>query len=356
MRLQLIGLCVASFSATAGAQSLEREPWSGSFTAKVAAYQDDDDTSVVTSLVDGEVRLPVPVTLGVHALVDAVSSASVDVVSAATRRWTEERVEAGVRSSFRGPAAIEGSLAVSGSTENDWSSTAVRGSVGRDFAEKNTRGDLALGYTANRVGRAKDPGFEDDLGVLIAEAGATQLLDSRTLVGAAATMVASSGLHSSPYRTVLAGGGQFGFPETLPEDRLRGALTFRLLRSLARTVGWETTCRLYADDWGVRSLTVGSSLAFEIGSSWDLRVRARAYYQGSAAFYREEYGEPLAYMTSDRELATFWDVGGGLKVAWSQEPFTIDAKADGIVYRFLDFARLEGRVALVSSLGAAVAW
>ncbi|MBI2894303.1 MAG: DUF3570 domain-containing protein [Deltaproteobacteria bacterium] len=356
MRLQLIGACVLLFAPAAGAQSLEREPWGGAVTAKVAAYQDDDDTTVVTSLVDGELRLSVPVAIGVHALVDAVSSASVDVVSAATQRWTEERVEAGLRSSFRGPAAIDASLGVSGSTENDWSSTTVRGSVGRDFAEKNTRLDLAAGYTANRVGRARDPGFEDDLGVVVIEAGATQLLDPRTLVGVAATLSGSRGFHASPYRTVLVGGGRFGFPETLPDERMRGALTVRVLRSLARRIGWEASYRAYADDWGVRSQTLASSLAFELGRSWDLRLRARGYYQWAAAFYREEYDEPLAYMTSDRELATFWDVEGGLKLGWSSGPFAIDAKADAIVYRFVDFARLEGRVALVSSLGAAFTW
>ena len=44
-------------------------------------------TTVVTSVAEASVHLPQPVVIGGHALVDAVSSASVDVVSAATSRF-----------------------------------------------------------------------------------------------------------------------------------------------------------------------------------------------------------------------------------------------------------------------------
>src|SRR5262249_29715029 len=96
MRLQLIAYGIAAAGAIAVAPRVAAaqpqvdtsEPGDGAATGTVSVYADDDDTTVVTSMVDGSLRLPVPVLISAHALVDAVSSASVDIVSAATGRYS----------------------------------------------------------------------------------------------------------------------------------------------------------------------------------------------------------------------------------------------------------------------------
>jgi hypothetical protein len=65
---------------------------------------------------------------------------------------------------------------------------------------------------------------------------------------------------------------------------------------------------------------------------------------------------PMRYMTVDRELSTFWDAMGGLKLAYSGDSWDLEAKTDAIVYRFDDYARLRGRVAIVSGLGVTWRW
>jgi hypothetical protein len=61
-------------------------------------------------------------------------------------------------------------------------------------------------------------------------------------------------------------------------------------------------------------------------------------------------------MTVDRELSTFWDAAGGVKLGWKGERFELSGKVDGILYKFEDYARLRGRVALVTGLGATWSW
>jgi vacuolar-type H+-ATPase subunit E/Vma4 len=55
-------------------------------------------------------------------------------------------------------------------------------------------------------------------------------------------------------------------------------------------------------------------------------------------------------------VSTFWDVSGGVKLSFHAGAWTIDAKVDAFLYRFLDFARLDGRNAIVADVGVGLAW
>ena len=355
MRLQLaIGLAILLAATPALAQVADQEPGEGAVEGAISLYADDDETTVVTTLVDGSVRLPVPVTVDAHALVDAVSSASVDVVSAATPRWTENRIELGARAIAR-LAGSDVTLGYQTSGENDWRSHAVLVGLRRELAQKNTTLSLDYAFTDNRVGRAFDPVFTRDLIVHGAELGLVQLLDARTLLSATYTLQRSDGYHASPYRYVTTATG-LASPEVHPEDRTRHAVTLRALRAIGEATSVDVQYRAYADGWGVRSHTATVAWTWEMSETIDLRLRARAYSQGAADFYRERYEMPMRFMTADRELGTFWDAGGGVKLSWTGEHLALDAKVEGTYYRFLDFARLDGRVALVTAGGLRWSW
>ncbi len=146
MRLQLT-LALAAFLGArraAAQERADRAPGAATVVSKVGVYADDDDTTVITTLVDGDVALPADVTVGAHALVDVVSTASVDVVASATRLWHEQRVEGGARGGVqvgRARLGLEGTL----SGENDWSSLGVQATFGLDLAQKNARLEAAWG-------------------------------------------------------------------------------------------------------------------------------------------------------------------------------------------------------------------
>jgi hypothetical protein len=355
VRLQLtIALALLCAPAIAVAQVEETEPGDGAVDTTVAVYADDDATTVLTSMLDAKVRLPVAAELDAHVLVDAVTSASVDVVSSATERWHENRVEAGAGVVAR-LAASDLSLSYTHSGENDWQSNTVLIGLARDFAQDNTTLSLGYGFTDNQIGRAYDPMFERDLTQHGGQLGLSQVLDARTVASLSYTFQRSQGYHASPYRYVTTSAG-LARPETHPERRLRHAVALRVLRAIGDSASLDGQYRLYLDDWGIASHTVTAVLTRELGESWDLRIRGRGYYQRAADFYREVYDDPMEYMSADRELSTFWDATAGVKLAWHGERLTLDAKVDGTYYRFLDFARLAGRVAVVTSGGLTWTW
>jgi hypothetical protein len=356
MRLQLIAGCVASAAlvAPARAQVADTEPGDGKVDATVGVYADDDETTVLTTLVTGDVRLPIPVAVSAHALVDVVSSASVDVISAATGRWDENRIELGANAAAR-VAETDATLGYTTSGENDWRSHALELGVSRELARKNTTIGLGYGYIHNRVGRAMDPTFAEALVVHGGQLSVSQVLGTRTLGTLAYTVQRASGYQASPYRYVTAedGGAR---PETHPDDRLRHAVSIRILRAAGAATTVDGQYRIYVDDWGIVSHTVTASLTRELGDTFELRIRGRGYYQGRAAFYQESYAMPMRYMSADRELSSFWDAGGGVRLAWHGDALELSAKVDGIYYRFLDFARLAGRVAVVTTGGVTWRW
>ncbi|MEO8549131.1 MAG: DUF3570 domain-containing protein [Kofleriaceae bacterium] len=353
MRLQLILLLALGHAAHA--QVRDEETGAGDVQATFGLYADDDRTQVVTTDVAGKVKLPAPIVIEALALVDAVTSASVDVISAATTRFSEQRVELGSRAQLGITQGTEATLGYTHSGENDWQSHAVELGLSRELAHKNARVTLSYGFTRNDVGRAHDPTFEKLLDVQGAQLGISQVLGKKTLATLAYTFSYASGYQGSPYRFITTAGG-FAAPESPPETRARHALTARVLHTIGTANVIDAQYRIYLDDWGVLSHTGEVAYARELSTAWSLRVRGRGYHQRHAAFYRETYAMPMRYMTVDRELATFTDVMAGLKLGWTGETFAVEAKTDAILYEFADYARLKGRVAVVTGLGATWRW
>lgn len=354
MRLQLI-IAVVAWPVAASAQVAEQDPGSGDVKSSLAVYADSDRTTVVTSVVDANVRLPVAVDVAAHALVDAVSSASVDVVSAATSRFTENRVEVGATAQVGITRSTEASLGYTHSGENDWRSHAIELGLSQDLARKNAKLTLGYGFTRNDVGRAHDPGFDELLDIHGAQLALAQVLGKRTLVTLSYTLAYAHGYQGSPYRFITTSDG-FSAPESPPSSRTRHAVMVRWMRAVGHADALDARYRIYRDDWGILSHTVEIAYTHALSDAWSLRLRARGYHQDHAAFYRETYDMPMRYMTVDRELSTFWDGAAGVKLGRASERIDLDLKSDAIVYRFDDYARLRGRVAIVSALGVTWRW
>lgn len=337
---------------------------SGNVAGRAALYIDDDATSIVTALVDGTVALPADTNVGAHALVDITSSASVDVVSnasvdmvaGATPRFLEARVELGGRAGVFLTPELDIGGGFIWSTENDWESFTPSANLGLDLFKRNTRLTGAYAYGYNQVGRAHDPAFAERQHTHTAELGLTQLIDKKTLVGASYTFVGITGWQSSPYRWVRMATGSHSVLEQHPDHRLRHALSLRGLRYLDSDVALQASYRIYADDWGLGSNTIAAAVHWQTGELVDLSFRGRGYYQRAASFWREHYHQPEQYMSVDRELSTFWDIGTGVSAAWHFGDWTLDTSMDGFYYRYVDFALLDQRFALLTAVGLRFEW
>lgn len=352
MRLQLIPpipLCVLLVAAGARA---EPEGERATVVARTSLYADDDATTISTSVVSVRARPYGDLTVAARYVADAVSSASVDVVTAATGRWTELRSEV-----TTGAGYADGTTALSAdyvySHENDWDSHTVSAGGSRDLFQHNLTLGAGASFAENRIGRSHDDRFEEHMRVWGGAARAVWVGGKLDIFQAAYELSRADGYQSSPYRYAFVAdpsGANVAYAEAAPERRLRQSLTVRWNHHLLHDAALRSHARGYVDDWGVRSLTAGAELVTGLGP-YEVGASARLYAQRGADFYQDVYDQPRRYMTADRELSTFQDVFVGAHARWIGEVLAVDAALTGFYFRFPEFSRLPERRGLIAALG-----
>ncbi|HRI72250.1 MAG TPA: DUF3570 domain-containing protein, partial [Polyangium sp.] len=293
-------------------------------------------------------------------IADVVTSASVDVVTAATGAFDELRHEGLGSVAYRDGTRTASATYVY-STEHDWSSHSISGSYSQDFFAHQVTVGLGGGFTANDVGRSGDPNFHRSLLQGSASITLGLVATKRDLINVDYTFVYLNGYQASPYRfvrimdpSVTIPGIYVASPEAPPEQRARHALAARWNHAVGTDSALKSHIRGYTDDWGVRSVTAGTEFVLGLGN-FDLGIFVRGYAQSKVAFYQPVYDRPRKYMTSDRELATFVDGFGGLRVAFGKTvgPFKelrAEAKATGFAFHFFDFPRLVNRFGVIGEI------
>lgn len=322
-------------------------------------YADDDHVTVVSPSASVQVATSPHTMLAADTTVDAVSAASVDVVtSASPRPVSEQRVELGLAATYRvpqGPTWL--TLGARGSHEHDYDALRARLAVRRELAQRNTTLDVEYVFGADRAGSVRDAAFHEGRTSHELEVTASQLLGPRTIADLIADATVADGYHASPYRDVLV--DQMAWPEPLrvaeqtPRRRASIALATRLRRALARRWFASATYRYYRDDWEIASHTGTVEVRREVASRWLVGASVRGYVQDGASFYRARYddrdGVP-ALRTRDRTLgpmrsahaavtvdsaldeAGSWHVIGSLGVLrWWFPEFPAQANRDAVI-------------------------
>jgi hypothetical protein len=332
------------------------DPPQSSARARATLYQDDDDTTVFTGAVEANAIVEDVVGARASYVVDAVTTASVDVIAAATERWDERRDEVrGGLDLYLDHASI--SATVARSTENDYASWRFAGGASVDLASHATTLAIGFGLTLSEVGRADDPSFAAAQRVLGGDLRLVQVVDERTLVAVGYGLARVDGYQASPYRYVRIGDGSFS-RERHPDERTRHTFVFRIRRMLGDDVALAIDERVYADDWSLLATSTNATLTFSISEALDLEVRNRFHFQSAASFWQESYAQETRFVSNDRELATSLDdYAGGAAVVTLEDvgPFAalrFDLRADVFYYHYFDYAYLAGRVGTLVSLGA----
>ena len=151
-----------------------------------------------------------------------------------------------------------------------------------------------------------------------AQATVTQNLSPTMVLQASLFGQVLEGFQSNPYRRVRVGPNEP--QEHIPDTRARVALSVRLNRWLPKLrAAVHVSGRAYSDSWGVNSGTVELAYSQYVGSSLLLRLRARAYQQTAATFFKDAFfyeteSTAGSYFTGDRELSPVRNavVGGKL--------------------------------------------
>jgi hypothetical protein len=297
------------------------------------------------------------VTIAARHVLDVTTSASIDVISAATDRWDEARNEV-----MGGAGWTDGTVSIDAayvySTENDWWSHTASAGGSVDLDDHRVTLSLGGSYGFNQVGRSADPNFHREMHTGSGRAGVVWVATPDDLWSLGYDFGLVTGYQESPYRYARVLGPVAGLllrtPEEVPELRLRHAVTLRWNHALSPDVAMRSHVRAYGDDWGILSLTLGTEVRGAIGE-WELGLSVRGYAQLGASFFRDVYLEAQRYMTSDRELSPFWDVFGGPVLGWRAEagPFSelrFEVRATAFGFQFLEFSRLPERFGVVGEL------
>jgi len=328
-----------------------------SATGSVFVRTDSNETVVVSPRAELSKRLG-NTEINAAYTADVWTSASIDIVAAATRTVTEQRdeIDVGVtEEDVVEDVALTGSYRYS--VENDYESHGASGGITWDLAMNNVTLALTGGFFADTVGRSGAPQFSESLTTVVGRLAYTQVLDMDTLAQVTYELGSLKGYQASPYRFVGIGGDGFGceaasscLPERLPNERLRNAVAGRVRHALTDELSADVNYRFYLDDWNLRSHTVATQLSWMPFEHLLVSFRYRFYIQSSADFYRRIYVNapaPNTYVTRDRELSPLNDHRLALEVSqriplWSGDSaLALSANLGGNLFTYSDFVGLD---------------
>lgn len=344
---------------------------------EVGGYYDTDHVWAVTPSVRAAAR---DASAGWNAsgsyLVDIVSAASVDIVSAASPRWHEVRHAGALDASYK-PGPLGASLSLATSIEPDYVSIAGGLGASYDLARKNVTLSLGYVYEHDIAGRTGTP--FSVYALRLDRHTVTGKLE--VVLGPATTLTPGfdatleSGRQEKPYRwlplfdasvaeTVPVGASvdqvnQLRLPgrvtEHLPDQRQRYSASARLAHRFDHStlMLWD---RVYLDSWGVLASTTDARWTFELSRRWSLWPHLRFHDQAGASFWRRAYvGRVSAgqvsvpeHRTGDRELGPYWTAtaGPGLRFDMgSGEPRDVSAtlEIDGSYTQFRNALYIDHR-------------
>jgi Protein of unknown function (DUF3570) len=266
--------------------------------------------------------------------VDAVSNASIDVVTTASP-FKEKRtaVDLGVDVLAR-DAVVKFGLATS--TEPDYKVRGLSVDVAQEVYGGMTTLSLGFGRSADEVGR-KDIGFFDTVKHWQYRAGVTQILSTQWLASLNAEMQSDSGYLGSPYRAALVFGA--AVPERNPRTRTSRALRLSSVYDLGQGRSVSGGWRYFWDNWDIKAHTLDAGLARRVGTDWLVDASVRHHRQSAALFYSDNATTETTYVSRNRQLSTFNSTSLGLKATWAARrvPGAYEMKLHG-GYEFIRFA------------------
>ncbi len=270
--------------------------------------------------------------------VDAVSNASIDVVTTASP-YTERRTETGLSADY----AVRDSL-ITVSTTNSKEPDYIADSTSLDISQETFGGmtTVNLGFTrgADKVGQ-KGVGFFDRATHWQYRLGATQVLTPRWLASLNFEILSDDGFLGSPYRAARVFGA--AVPERNPRTRTSRALNLRADGEINAEMAVHGGYRYFWDTWGIKAHTAELGLSRTFGERWLADATLRLYSQQHALFYFDNATSETTYVSRNRQLGTFHSIGVGAKLAYTLKkvPGQYEVKANGgyelVQFKYSDF-------------------
>ncbi len=263
--------------------------------------------------------------------VDAVSNASIDVVTTASPfKETRKAYDLGVDYAYRDSLM---SLGVYHSKEPDYQADSVSIDVSQEVYGNMTT--VTLGYTrgVDKVLKKNDASFDDNARHWQYRLGVTQVLTPRMLATAKLEVVSDDGYLGNPYRAARVFGAFV--PERNPRTRTSRALKFGVIADLGQRNAARVEYRYFWDTWAIKAHTLEAGYSRYVGSDWLADGFVRFYRQGQANFYSDDATTDTTYISRNRQLSRFNDFGLGGKLSYTAKrvPGQYELKIVGSIER-----------------------
>jgi hypothetical protein len=256
------------------------------------------------------------------ARVDMVSSASIDVVTQASR-YEERRTEYTVGTDVLHNEILTG-VTYTQSRESDYTSNTVSIGMAHDLFDKNMTLGLRFARSWDTVGKNGDPSFgRENANRTIYAVGISQSFTPRWLLQMNYEGTADSGFLNNPYRSVILDSDTLA-PERYPESRTGHAWVLRTGYGLVPgtagdlSIGERSSIQLsyryYQDTFAVHSHTGKVEYQRYVRNNWLIGALYQYYRQGEASFYGDRVPLTQIFKARDKELSRFSDhwIGGSL--------------------------------------------
>jgi hypothetical protein len=271
--------------------------------------------------------------------VDMVSNASIDVVTTASP-FKEKRTEYGLSVDYAHRDALI-SLSMSNSEEPDYTARSAGIDVSQEVFGGMTTVSLGFSRGSDDVRKKGDPGFLEGATHWRWRLGATQILTPTWLMSANFEAVADDGFLGSPYRVARVFGA--AVPERNPRTRSSRAIKLHTVAALSPASAVHAEYRYFWDTWAIKAHTAEVGYSRRFGDAWLADWHLRLHTQSRALFYSDNASTETLYLSRNRQLSSFNDVGlgGQLSYTLKRQPGRYEVKLNGsyemVRFKFDDF-------------------
>lgn len=270
---------------------------------------------------------------------DAVSNASIDVVTTASK-YSENRHEYGLSGDY---VYRDSQITIGATTSREPDYTATAGTVNVTQEVFGGMTTVSLGFTRafDEVGKKDSPEFSDKAKHWQYRLGVSQILTPRWIMSANFEALADSGYLGSPYRVARVFGA--AVPERHPRTRSARAAKLRLIGDLGSRDAVHAGYRYFRDTWEIKAHTAEVGYSRYFGDPFLADTFLRYYTQKGALFYSDNAQSETLYVSRNRQLSTFDSVGLGAKLAWTARkvPDKYEVKLNGayelVRFNYKDF-------------------
>lgn len=330
---------------------------------RLGVYQDTDHTLVITPMVSASATPVEGANVRASYLADMVTSSSVDLVSAATKTFSERRDDLNFSGGYTTRRFLTVGASYDYSHERDYASHTVGAQLAKEVLNRSLTLSAGWNTSLNTVGRSGDPTFAEAMTNHGLTLSGAQIINKSTVLKLTYQGQRADGFQASVYRYVYLA-GTLRRPEVVPDLRWRHATALAVNHHLSGRWFVQADYRLYRDTWGITGHTAGARLIWTLTDALHIWLRQRLHYQGAAAFYAMEYDRPQTWMTSDKELGELASSSTGIKLdyewrpgagkGWGLDTFRVDFKVDYLHFKYFDFAQLDTLSAWTGELGTSV--